>query len=153
MSQINEASGHTVTMKRTFNAPVALVWEAWTQPEHISKWWGPQGMQTKVITHDFKVGGEWKYAMAMPDGKEFISEGIYQEIVPHEKIVTSAEFKPMTEGVELQILMQGDGEKTHFVFKVIHATEEYRIQQEKMGIYNGWGSVFDRLQAFVEKAG
>ncbi|MEL7146990.1 MAG: SRPBCC domain-containing protein [Bacteroidota bacterium] len=150
MSQINESSGHTVTMKRTFNVPVEVVWEEWTQPEHIAKWWGPQGMETKVITHEFKVGGQWKYSMAMPNGQEFISEGVYREIVPLEKIITSADFKPMTEGVELHVLMQGEGDVTHFTFKVVHSTEEYRIEQEKMGIYNGWGSVFDRLQEFVE---
>jgi len=45
----------------------------------------------------------------------------------------------MTEGVELQILLKANGDQTKFTFKVIHATEEYKIQQEKMGIYNGWG--------------
>ena len=44
MSQINEASGNTVTMKRTFNAPIKVVWEAWTQAAHIAQWWGPKGM-------------------------------------------------------------------------------------------------------------
>ena len=149
MSQINEASGNTVTMKRTFNAPIKVVWEAWTQAAHIAQWWGPKGMETKVLAHDFRVGGQWKYSMAMPDGKEFISEGVYQEIVPYEKIVTSADFKPMTEGVELHVLMEAEGDQTHFTFKVVHSSEDYRIQQEKMGIYNGWGTVFDRLEAFV----
>ncbi|MEO0527189.1 MAG: SRPBCC domain-containing protein [Bacteroidota bacterium] len=135
----------TVTIKRTFNAPVQLVWEAWTQPEHIAQWWSPKGMETKVIEHSFEVGGKWKYTMPMPDGKEFIAEGIYREIIEFKKIISSANFKPMTEGVEIQALFEADENKTNFTFNVVHPTEAYKIQQEKMGILNGWGSVFDRL--------
>jgi len=146
---MNEINNRTVTLKRTFNAPLKLVWEAWTQPEHIALWWGPKGMETKVIEHDFRVGGQWKYVMLMPDGNEFITDGVYSVIVELEKIFSSANFKPMTEGVEIQALLEENGDKTNFTFNVVHATEEYRIQQEKMGIMNGWGSVFDRLETFV----
>lgn len=148
---MNNETNRTVTIERIYKAPLALVWEAWTNPEHIANWWGPKGMQTRVLEHEFKVGGKWKYAMAMPDGNDFISEGTYSEIIPMKKIVTSADFKPMTEGVELQILLEKDGKNTKFTFKVIHPTEEYKIQQEKMGIYNGWGSTFDRLEAFLKE--
>ena len=151
MNEKNETN-RTVTIERTYNAPIALVWEAWTNPEHIANWWGPKGMQTRVLKHEFKVGGAWKYAMSMPDGSDFISEGSYVEIVPLRKIVTSADFKPMTQGVELHIILKDEGDKTKFTFKVIHPTEEYKIQQEKMGIYNGWGSTFDRLEAFLIEA-
>lgn len=147
-----DAKNRTATLQRTFNAPIKLVWEAWTRPEHIASWWGPQGMNTKVITHDFRVGGAWKYTMEMPDGNEFITDGIYSEIVELERICSSANFKPMTEGVEIQALFEQDGEKTNFTFNVVHPTEDYCKQQTEMGILNGWGSVFDRLAAFVSTA-
>ena len=150
MENLNEVSKRILTIKRTFNVPRKLVWEAWIKPEHIVQWWGPKGMQIKVIEHDFKVGGKWKYVMPMPDGSEFISDGVYSEIVEPEKIVTSANFKPMTEGVVLQVLFEENGDKTNFTFSVIHPTEEYCKQQEKMGFYNGWGSAFDRLENFVK---
>ena len=105
--------------------------------------------KTKVIEHDFKVGGKWKYAMPMPDGNEFISEGTYKEIVPLEKIFTSADFKPMTENVELQCYFEADGDKTKFTFKVIHATAAYCKQQEEMGFYNGWGSTLERFETVL----
>lgn len=146
---MNNSENRTVTIKRTFDVPVNVVWEAWTQPEHIAQWWGPKGMKLRIIEHDFRVGGHWKYSMDMPNGMEFLSEGVYSEIIEFQKIVTSADFKPMTEGVELEILFEEVGDKTNFTFNVIHATEEYRIQQEKMGIMNGWGSVFDRLNEVI----
>ena len=150
MSNSNDPN-RTLTLERTFKAPLKLVWEAWTQPEHIAQWWGPKGMETKVIEHNFTIGGQWKYIMTMPDGSEFIAEGIYSEIVPFEKIISSADFKPMTEGVEIQALFVEMGNETKLTFNVVHATEEYCKQQEQMGFYNGWGSVFDRLDEFLQK--
>jgi len=149
MKKQNETNNRTLSLKRTFNAPLKLVWEAWTRPEHIIHWWGPKGMKIKVIEHDFTVGGKWKYVMPMPDGNEFTSDGVYSVIVELEKIFSSANFKPMTEGVEIQAFFEEDGDKTNFTFNVVHPTAEYCKQQEKMGFYNGWGSAFDRLEIFV----
>ena len=151
MAEINEILSRTLTIERTLKAPLSLVWEAWSQPEHITKWWGPPGMETKVIEHDFRPGGKWHYEMMMPDGNVFIAEGTYSEIVEHSKIISSANFRPMTEGVEIQALFEADGEQTKFTFNCVHPTAEYAKQQEEMGFYNGWGSVFTRLEEFLAK--
>ena len=140
----------TLTIEKTLKAPVALVWEAWTDPNHITQWWGPKGMSTKVKAHDFTVGGAWNYVMTMPDGNEFTAEGVYSLIDELQKIFTSANFRPMTEGVEMQCHFVAKGEETVFTFHVIHPTTEYCQQQEKMGFYNGWGSVFERLEEHLE---
>ena len=139
----------TITLEPPFKAPISLVWAAWTQPEHITQWWGPKSMTTEIIKHDFRVGGYWEFQMKMKDGNAFIGDGIYMEIEAPLRLVTSANFKPMTEGVELHIILKEKGDQTHFVFHVVHASEEYCIQQEKMGLMNGWGSVFDRLEEHV----
>ncbi len=150
MSNANDLKDRTLTIERVLKAPVQLVWEAWSQPEHIAQWWGPKGMEVRVEAHDFQVGGNWKYLMTMPNGSDFIAEGTYLEIVLHEKICSSANFRPMTEGVEIQALFQAQGEATQFTFNVVHPTVEYCQQQEKMGFKNGWGSTFDRLSAHLE---
>ena len=141
----------TLTIERTLNAPVQLVWDAWTQPEHIANWWGPKGMNTRVETHELRVGGAWKFVMEMPDGNEFIAEGIYEEIDAPTKLVTSANFRPMTEGVVLEVFLEASGDNTKFIFNVIHPTEEYCKQQESMGFYNGWVSTFDRLAEMLQE--
>lgn len=149
MNEPNDLKARTLTIQRTLKAPIELVWEAWTQPEHIVSWWGPKGMQTKINKHEFKVGGEWSYAMTMPDGNVFLAEGVYKEIVELSKIISMADFKPMTEGVEIQSLFEEKGEETLFTFNCVHATVEYCKQQEEMGFYNGWVSVFDRLEEML----
>ncbi len=126
---MNEANNRTLTLKRTFNAPIKTVWEAWTKPEHVIQWWAPKGMKITVIEHNFKIGGKWKYTMPMPDGSEFISDGEYLDIIEFKKIVTTANFKPMTEGVEMHVLFEENGDTTNFTFSIIHATEEYCKQQ------------------------
>ena len=146
MSKTNDAKNRTLTLQKVFNVPVKLVWEAWTNPEYIIQWWAPKGMKINVIEHDFKVGGRWQYSMPMPDGNLFISEGEYLEIEQYKKIVTTANFKPMTEGVEMHVQFEEDNDKTNFTFSVVHDTEEYCKQQEKMGFYNGWASGFGRLE-------
>lgn len=139
----------TLSIEKIFDAPIELVWEAWIRTEHIIKWWAPQGMDVKVVTHNFKVGGKWKYSMSMPDGSVFISEGTYKEIIDMERIVTSADFKPMTENVELHVYFEKLDNKTKFIFQVIHETEAHCKQQEKMGFYKGWGSAFQRLESVL----
>ena len=148
---MNEANNRTLTLERIFKAPIQLVWEAWTQPEHIAEWWGPKGMETEVVEHDFRIGGKWKYVMLMPDGNEFIGDGVYSVIVELEKIFSSANFKPMTVGVEIQALFEANGDETNFTFNVVHPTEDYCHQQEEMGFYNGWGSTFERLAEYLVK--
>jgi len=148
---INESEflKRTVKIEKVLNAPVELVWEAWTNPEHIVKWWNPRGSKTTIEKHEFRVGGAWKYSMLMPNGRPFVAEGIYLDIIHHERICSQADFKPMTQGVEIRSLFKAIGDKTEFTFYVIHPTEEYKVKQEKMGIQNGWGSVFSRLDEFL----
>ena len=139
----------TITIKRIINAHIELVWEAWTNPEHIAKWWNPSGSETKIEKHEFEVGGMWKYTMLMSNGKSFIAEGTYTEIINLKHIFSQAHFKPMTQGIEIQSIFKAIGNKTEFCFNVIHPTEEYKEQQEKMAVQNGWGSVFTRLEEFL----
>lgn len=143
-----ELNNKTLTIERIYDAPRQLVWQVWTEPKHLAAWWG-RGMDVQIEELDFKPGGKWKFSMPMPDGGQFISEGVYSEIIDMEKIVSSAEFKPMTEGVIFTALFEDEGDKTKFTFSVLHPTEEYKQQQEQMGFYNGWGSVFDFMSKYI----
>lgn len=144
-----DLDNRTLSLNRIFDAPLSLVWEAWTKAEHVAQWWGPKGMEVEVLEHDFKVGGHWKYAMQMPNGQSFITEGKYLVIEEMSKIYSSADFKPMTVDVEIRAEFEAAGNQTNFTFSVVHVSEAYKQQQEQMGFMKGWGSVFDRLAEFV----
>lgn len=80
------SEGGDLTYERTFDAPRELLWKAHTDPELVSKWWGPLGHQTRVEEMDLRPGGTWRYVSVDADGNEFAFYGEYLEIVPPEKI-------------------------------------------------------------------
>ncbi|HVW66871.1 MAG TPA: SRPBCC domain-containing protein [Candidatus Peribacteraceae bacterium] len=85
-----------LVITRTFDAPVERVWEAWTQSDHIKKWWGPKDFTAPHVQIDFRVGGKYLYAMHGPKGSPFDmdmwSAGEFREIVPMQKIVATDHF-------------------------------------------------------------
>jgi len=72
---------------RKLDAPVELVWEAWTKPEHIVNWWGPNGFTNTIHMMDVRPGGEWNLVMHGPDGTDYKNKSIFREIIPFRKIV------------------------------------------------------------------
>jgi uncharacterized protein YndB with AHSA1/START domain len=76
-----------IVVSRKLNAPVELVWEVWTKPEHIANWWGPDGFTNTITTMDFIPGGEWNLVMHGPDGTDYKNKSIFKEIVLYKKIV------------------------------------------------------------------
>lgn len=89
---------HTKTLHitRILNAPRERVWQAWTEPEHLKKWWGPKDFTAPHIENDLRTGGKFLYAMHGPAGSEFdkdmYSGGEYLEVIPMEKIVATDNF-------------------------------------------------------------
>lgn len=87
----------TITITRTINAPRERVWEVWTNPEHLKKWWGPKNFTAPHIKTDLRTGGEYHYCMKGPEGtewhKEMWSGGVYKEVIPMEKIVATDRFE------------------------------------------------------------
>jgi uncharacterized protein YndB with AHSA1/START domain len=83
----NSTRDRELLLSRTLNAPVSLVWEVWTQAEHIANWWGPDGFTNTINRMDFRPGGEWDLIMHGPDGTDYKNKSIFREIVRHKKIV------------------------------------------------------------------
>lgn len=150
-----------IVITREFAAPRQLVWDVWTKPEHVEKWFGPQGFSTRVEQLDFKVGGQTKYVMIGPDGKEYPSQGVYKEIVPIEKIVTTDEFGEEfenSEGVKKEDLPQGMvqtylfedlASRTKLTIITSHPTVEDKKKHEAMGVVEGWNSSLDKAEDYL----
>lgn len=83
----NNSSSRELGITRLIKAPRELVWEAWTNPEHIRHWWGPAGFTNTIHKMEVRPGGEWEFIMHGPDGTDFKNKHIYREIVKPEKIV------------------------------------------------------------------
>jgi uncharacterized protein YndB with AHSA1/START domain len=74
-------------LTRLLDAPRELVWEVWTDPQHIVQWFGPEGFDTTTHAFDFRVGGSWRFTMHGPDGVDYRNKQLFQEIVPRERFV------------------------------------------------------------------
>jgi uncharacterized protein YndB with AHSA1/START domain len=89
------AGQEVLVVERTFDAPRELVWKAWTDPQMVTRWWGPRGFTAPAAEMDFRVGGKWLFAMQSADfnnGQPIWSTGVYREIVPYERIVATDSF-------------------------------------------------------------
>jgi uncharacterized protein YndB with AHSA1/START domain len=78
-----------IVITRIVDAPRELVWQAWTDPQHVAKWWGPRGFSTTIKRMDFRVGGVWEHVMHGPDGAKYPNKSVFKEIVPLERITYS----------------------------------------------------------------
>ncbi len=81
------ASDREIVISRVLHAPRELVWQAWTEPQHVTNWWGPRGFSTTIKQMDFRVGGIWEHTMHGPDGTNYPNKSTFKEIVPLERIV------------------------------------------------------------------
>ncbi len=85
----SDTSDREMVIERVFDAPRELVYRAWTEPEQLAKWWGPEGMSVVTKEHDFTVGGCWRFEMGPTGGGGGMPlKSIFREIVPLERIVT-----------------------------------------------------------------
>jgi uncharacterized protein YndB with AHSA1/START domain len=75
-----------IVISRVVDAPRELVWQAWTDPQHVHHWWGPRGFSTTMKKMDFRVGGVWEHVMHGPDGTNYPNKSTFKEIVPLERI-------------------------------------------------------------------
>ncbi len=153
-------SDRAIVITRVFNAPRHLVFKVWTEPKHIEQWFGPKGFTTRVTQIDLRPGGQWRYVMIGPDGTEYPSIGVFREIVPFERIVTSDEFEAgieqvmnidLPEGMVTKVIFEDWEGKTKLTIEIVHTSAEDRRKHEEMGVIAGWNSSFDCLDEYLAK--
>jgi uncharacterized protein YndB with AHSA1/START domain len=154
------ADDRTLIIERTFNAPRELVWRAWTEPKHIEQWWGPKGFTTRVEQMELRPGGRTRYVMISPDGQEFAVGGMYREVDPPARFVSTDEFlddppegEELPQGVIMTATFEDLGDKTKVTLHIRHATVADRKKHEEMGVVGGWQSSFDCLDEHLAAIG
>ena len=84
---ITEPADRVLKITRVFDAPRSLVFKAWTESEHMARWWGPRGFTSTVLKNDPRPGGAYRIHMRGPDNDDHWSQGVYREFVPPERLV------------------------------------------------------------------
>lgn len=124
----SNTKGRELLLTRTLNAPIALVWEVWTNAEHIAKWWGPNGFTNTITTMDMQPGGEWNLVMHGPDGTDYKNKSIFMEVIRHKKIVYEHDSSPKFTAT---ITFEEQGEQTFLTWHMLFETREQFIQVVK----------------------
>lgn len=156
------------TLQRTFNAPLARVWRAWTDLSQFEQWFGPKGVTCVAVARDFRPGGVFHYRMRSPDGQENWGRCAYREIVPQEKLVWVNSFSnpdgevvppPFPEPWPAEMLTTvtfaavGDQTTVAVEWIPLHASEaETRtFDNARPGMAGGWSGTFEQLEDFLAR--
>jgi uncharacterized protein YndB with AHSA1/START domain len=141
-----------IVLRRSFDAPRRLVFEALTRPEHVARWWGCAGSTLTVREMDVRVGGAWRFVLRTPDGSEHPFRGVYREIVPPERVVQTFVYDVPGirdhEAVETLTLAE-DGGRTTLTVVVLHDSKESRDGHAGSGMERGAAESYDRLAALL----
>src|SRR6266568_4405038 len=116
-----------IVISRVIDAPRELVFAAFTEVRHLSRWWGPDGFTTTTRAFEFRVGGEWDFVMHGPDGTDYQEWITWREIVPPERIaLLHGESRDDPNAFESVLTFQPAGEQTRIVMRAVFPTKELR---------------------------
>lgn len=143
---VERISDLQVRMTRTFDAPRHLVWEAFTKPEHVSRWWGPRYLTTVVEELDVRPGGSWRFIQREPDGTQYAFYGVFREVVPPTRLVQTFEFEgaPGQVMVDDMTLEEHDGKTTITIISTASSVEGLEGMIAS-GMEAGAAESYDRL--------
>jgi uncharacterized protein YndB with AHSA1/START domain len=135
---------------RMFNAPARLVWQAWTNPDYMKRWYGNSCMTLEVCEMDVRPGGAWRRVLRMDDGKLIGFHGVYREIEEPWRVVFTEVFEPVPEhpSVVTVTLTERDG-KTYARVEQLHDSVMSRDMHIGSGMEAGMREALDRLETFV----
>ncbi|QDU66160.1 SRPBCC family protein [Engelhardtia mirabilis] len=151
-----------LVLERVVDVPPELVWRAWTEPEHLKRWFTPAPWTTVECEIDLRPGGAFSTVMRSPGGEEFPNEGCYLEVVPARRLVWTNSLIPgyrpalldrqddMSFAFTAFILLAPEGTGTRYTAIAMHSTAATCSKHEQLGFHEGWGKALDQLVALAK---
>jgi uncharacterized protein YndB with AHSA1/START domain len=147
-------SDREVVLTREFDAPRDLVFEAFSKPEHMAKWWGQKGSTLPVCEMDFRPGGAWRFVEQTADGNAYGFRGEFRDIVRPERIVWTFEFEGLpghicVESIVFEDVDQGQRRRTRIVGTTVFDSIEDRDGMVQSGMARGASEAYERLSEYL----
>ena len=167
---MSAAPGKPFVISRVFDAPRDKVWKAWTDVEHLKKWWGPAGFKVHTCKLDLRPGGSMHYGMSAPDGSDMWGKFAFREIVKPQRLVYINSFSDPKGGVARDaghqswplemlttITFEEQGGKTRVTVSWLPADgssepERQTFDEGRDSMKQGWGGTMDQLAAHLGQA-
>ncbi len=144
-----------LVLERFVDVRPELVWKAWTEPEHLKRWFTPKPWTTVDCRIDLRPGGVFSTTMRSPDGKVMPpGVGCFLEVVRERRLVWTDALGPgyrpsNTPFMTAMILLEPEGAGTRYTAIAMHSDEAARKKHEDMGFHHGWSAALDQLVALA----
>jgi uncharacterized protein YndB with AHSA1/START domain len=144
----SDTSKRELKIHRTLDAHIDLVWEVWTHPEHLARWWGPDGFTNTIEVMEVKEGGSFNLVMHGPDGTDYINKSRYREVVPLRKLVYEHLTGPKFTAT---ITFEPRGEQTDLTWHMVFVSEEEFVNTvKKFGAEEGQKQNVAKLAVYLK---
>ena len=143
--QVTTPSDREVRLTRVFDAPRQMVWDAFTKPELMKRWFGPRGWSLVECTIDLRVGGGWRFILQGPEGQKMGMRGAYREIKAPERSVHVETFDDYPGESIVTAVFTEKGGKTTMEATVAYASKEVRDAVIQSGMEHGAAESYDKL--------
>lgn len=151
--QVTTPGEREIVLTRVFDAPRHLVYDAFTKPELLKRWFGPRGYSLVVCEVDLRVGGAWRFVLRGPDGNDMGMSGEYRQLVAGERSVHTEAFDDYPgDSVVTTVLTEHDG-KTTLTATVLYDSQETRDAVVESGMEHGAAESYDRLAELLASIG
>jgi uncharacterized protein YndB with AHSA1/START domain len=152
MTATADANANEIAITRFYDAPVQMVWDAWTDPEQVAQWWGPRGFTLTTHSKDLRPGGSWVYTMHGPDGVDYPNDTKYIEVVPLSRLVYdhgASDGRPPLFRVTVDFTDEGG--TTRMDMRMTLPSPQAARDAKKFIREAGGNSTWDRLAEYLEK--
>jgi uncharacterized protein YndB with AHSA1/START domain len=157
-TSIERTSDRELVMTRTFNGPARIVFDAWTRPELVRRWWAPKSLGVSVVScdADVRVGGRYRYVLQPSKGDEFAFTGTYTEVTPHSRLVYTTNFEPKgsepagdADAAIVTVTFEEHDGKTHLIARELYPSKEVLDGALATGMERGAYVTMDQLDELV----
>jgi uncharacterized protein YndB with AHSA1/START domain len=148
----SETDNRSIVITRTFDAPRELVFDAWTDSQHIAQWWGPRGFTTTIHEMDVRPGGVWRYIMHGPDGVDYDNKVVFIEVVRPERLVYDhgSDKEDDPDKFHVTVTFAEQGSRTELTMRSLFASAEQRDKTIEFGAVEGGNQTLDRLGEYLK---
>jgi uncharacterized protein YndB with AHSA1/START domain len=143
--KVTTPTDREIAFTRVFDAPRHVVWDAFTKPELLKRWFGPRGWSLVVCEVDLRVGGGFRFVLRGPGGKDMGMRGVYREIVPPERSVHMESFDDYPGESQVTAAFVEEEGKTTLIATVLYPSKEIRDIVIQTGMEHGAAESYDKL--------
>ena len=153
--EIDRVSERELVITRTFDAPARIVYEAWTKPEHMKRWWAPKAFNAIMYEcdQDLRVGGKYRYVFGKVGEPKMAFSGVFKEVVPNARLVATQLFEPMPQAGEATVsaIFTERGGKTHLELRQLFPSKQALDGAIATGMTEGMKLTFAQLDELIRE--